>query len=167
MDGPLRLLLKQCGVRLGAHCSKLHAWMNTVQATLAAMDQNEEAALVAAEQAAKELHREINRNLAESKTNVGAAFGLCFPTAFAPALIKRVTLLRALGLHSLIPSPYLLPTCLCPHLRVSCTALLLGAHVREPRCVFPRVCSSRRQHCLHFHLFSLLPLVAARVPLLL
>jgi hypothetical protein len=76
MIGPLWLVLKQCGDRLGAHCSVLHAGINTVQATLAAVDQNEEAALAAAEQAAKELHQEVSRNLAESKTSVGAAFGL-------------------------------------------------------------------------------------------
>jgi hypothetical protein len=73
MIGPLRVVLKQCGVQLDTHCSVLHAGMGTVQATLAAVDQNEAAALVAAEQAAKELHREVNRNLAESKANVGAA----------------------------------------------------------------------------------------------
>jgi hypothetical protein len=81
---PLRLVLKQCGVQLGVHCSVLHAGMDTVQATLAAVNQNEATALVAAEQAAKELHQEVNRNLAESKTTVGAAFGLRFPTFWHP-----------------------------------------------------------------------------------
>jgi hypothetical protein len=73
MAGLLRATLKQCDTPLGAHCETLHALMNDVQTTRAALDQNEEVALAAVDQVATEARQELNKTVSGKKTEVAAS----------------------------------------------------------------------------------------------
>jgi hypothetical protein len=79
MVGPLRIALQQCGGPLSARCKVLRAGMDTVQATRAALDDNEVAALAAVDQATKEARQELKKTAAGAKTEVGAGFGRLSP----------------------------------------------------------------------------------------
>jgi hypothetical protein len=72
MVGPLRITLKQCEGPLGKRCKVLRAGMDSMQATRAALDDNEVAALAAVDQAATEARQAFNKTVTGAKSEVGA-----------------------------------------------------------------------------------------------
>jgi hypothetical protein len=107
MVGPLRIALQQCGGPLGARCKVLRAGMDTVQATRAALDDNEVTALAAVDQAATEARQELNKTVTGAKTEV------CVLVAFRHHLAPFYFQTTATVLHTRWSFPFACVSTFC------------------------------------------------------
>jgi hypothetical protein len=126
MVGPLRIALQQCGGPLGTHTNMLRAGMDTMQTTCATLDDSEVAALASVDQAATDARQELNKTVAEAKTEVGADFGRVFAPRCTARAGRRPLLLPLRTQGSI--------DCFCLRFTISCAGAthVCICYLREP-----------------------------------